>query len=74
MKWKAPTLPSYENGSIKTEIRFAWFPKRVGETYVWLHRYEVSYIYQVNKVLGVMNAKPVEVLVKQWFKVEERAL
>ena len=42
MKFKVKAKPKL--WAKKTVVRFAWFPKRVQDTIVWLEKYECTYI------------------------------
>ena len=43
MKFKVKAKPTF--GDRKTVVKFAWFPKRVEDTIVWLEEYLVVYRY-----------------------------
>lgn len=38
-----------EEGELKRLDKFAWFPKWVGDDYIWLHRYVQIYEYKIRK-------------------------
>jgi hypothetical protein len=47
MKWKAEGEFEHIalNGEERVVERFAWWPEKIGNTYVWLERYSVEQLY-----------------------------
>lgn len=74
MKLKTTIQPKYQEGATRSILRFAWLPHRIGDKKVWLERYEVLYVWCVEKVKGEIEGKAVEFIVGNWKKVSEATL
>jgi len=74
MKIKTSILPSYKEGTTKSVIRFAFLPHRIGDKIVWLERYEVLYIWAVERVKGEEGGNQMEFTIVNWKKVSEAVI
>ena len=74
MQRRIPISPLPHHGDFRTELRFAWMPRAIGSTRIWLERYEVAYVYVISQVTGIIEGKEVKFDVGEWVKVSERIM
>lgn len=74
MKFRANIEPKYEVGTIKTVIRFAWWPVRIDNIKVWLQRYEDVYVWHQQDIDGKMGNEIMEFHLFNWLKVSRRVI
>lgn len=72
MVWAANQGPIRKNGDTRTKVRFAWFPHRIGDVYVWLAQYETLEAWQVTAVPVIIEAQGKVFEIGKWVKVSEK--
>jgi hypothetical protein len=74
MQRRIPLSPIPKTGDSKSSLHFAFLPHVIGNTRVWMERYEVLYIWQESKITGIVEGKAAEFTVGEWVKVSERVI
>lgn len=74
MKFKTSIEPTYEVGTTKSEIKFAWMPHRIKDILVWLERYEVLYVYVRKDYPAIIDGNAGQFTTNEWVKVSERRI
>lgn len=74
MIWKSKEVHNLKNGDTKTVSHFAWLPKRVSDSMVWLGEYQYLYVWIVTTRLVIIEGKTIEFVYGNWEKISERVL
>lgn len=72
MLLKGAIQPKYEDGTVRSEIKFAIW-KRIGDKILLFHRYEVVYVYSKQVIKANVMGELGEFTVYSWLKVKESA-
>lgn len=59
-------------GSAKTIVKWAWLPKRIGNTLIWLEQYEQLFVYEEREVNAIIGNSMATFNVRSWTLVDQR--
>ena len=63
-----------EAGSVRLRRKFAWLPKRVADTWVWMEFYEILQAWLVTPVVLPIKGKPTTFTLSKWTDVDTRLI
>jgi len=79
MKWPAKySHVDYPNGATRLKRIFAWLPTQVGDTMIWLTRYEMLQAYIIQEYVVMLDPKKPKDATTfskgQWIEISKRLM
>lgn len=71
---RIPLRPTPKPGDSKSTLPFAYLPKTVGDSRVWLERYEVLWVWEERKLIGNVEGQAIEFTCGHWIRVKEKLI
>jgi hypothetical protein len=73
MRWKAKyTKADFKEGITRLERSFAWLPVYIGGEIIWLEKYEILQVYQITKIIALIDNEPQTFSIGAWTNLSTR--
>lgn len=72
MRFRDRIIRNLKNGDSKEVVRFAWLPKRIGNTVIWLESYRTLYAWIEAKYVIPLDGQEMSFTYGEWKIVSQQ--